>query len=617
MKKLITRLMQDNINVVQLNFADIKLPELVKTRSKPYLKQGEDHDFPKKLLYLFNKSAKHNAIINGKVNYIFGGGLKPLDELNMKAVSWERKVNNYGETLNDLTKKAITDLEIFGGFYWQIIPNLSGDFEIYHLEYSKVLSNKEGTEFFYKHDWADEKEAAKPFDGFNPDKLAEAKPMVFFYSEYRPGLDVYPLPGYLGAVNYIESDVEVSKWTLNKAQKGFSATKFINFYNGEPSAEKKREITNKFKTQHEGGDGETVIIAFNTDPTKKPTIDDLGASDLTKEDFSKVDNLISQNIYAGHQITSPMLFGIKTEGQLGGSTELRTAYEIFKNTYVKAKQQQIEKVVNFFAAVKGIGTTYTTIQTEPVGLELGSDVVLQVAPKSWVLEKLGIDPTLYPDAPAIAGGTQPELMVNDTLKGLSGREYQNLMRIVRQYGQGKVTKEQALTMMRSGYGLSDEEIFSMLGIDETFSSEFNEEQIAAMFTEVGERKDFFSKVDSEPVYFSSNREAMESELLLREEFAEQEVTKKKISDIQKITGVIPRLYIKYSYEAKEGLKPIIETTRPFCRKLIEVDKYWSRKEIELISERVGYSVWDRKGGFWGKSAECRHRWVRNVLVKIK
>jgi len=46
-----------------------------------------------------------------------------------------------------------------------------------------------------------------------------------------------------------------------------------------------------------------------------------------------------------------------------------------------------------------------------------------------------------------------------------------------------------------------------------------------------------------------------------------------------------------------------------------LDRLYTRSEIESISQRVGFSVWDRKGGFWGDKEECRHRWVSNIVIK--
>ncbi len=48
--------------------------------------------------------------------------------------------------------------------------------------------------------------------------------------------------------------------------------------------------------------------------------------------------MIQQNIFAGHQITTPSLFGILVEGSLGTRSEIRDGYEVFKNTYVNDKQ---------------------------------------------------------------------------------------------------------------------------------------------------------------------------------------------------------------------------------------------------------------------------------------
>jgi hypothetical protein len=37
----------------------------------------------------------------------------------------------------------------------------------------------------------------------------------------------------------------------------------------------------------------------------------------------------------------------------------------------------------------------------------------------------------------------------------------------------------------------------------------------------------------------------------------------------------------------------------------------------MLSARLGYSVFDRGGGWWGDSPSCRHEWRRNVVVKKK
>ena len=75
--------------------------------------------------------------------------------------------------------------------------------------------------------------------------------------------------------------------------------------------------------------------------------------------------------------------------------------------------------------------------------------------------------------------------------------------------------------------------------------------------------------------------------------------------------------ILYSYDG-----PKDNRNRDFCARLLEMDKLWSRSEIETMSRRMGYSVWDRRGGWWtmpngDRSKSCRHDWVSNIVMKKK
>ena len=66
--------------------------------------------------------------------------------------------------------------------------------------------------------------------------------------------------------------------------------------------------------------------------------------------------------------------------------------------------------------------------------------------------------------------------------------------------------------------------------------------------------------------------------------------------------------IMYSYEWKAGFgaddKP---TRREFCARLQDMDKLWSRSDIETWSRRLGYSVWDRGGGWYTEPDGTRWR----------
>lgn len=666
-------------NFYVLSFAEAKQPEYREKRGQGYIEFGDRNDYPTYLLDLYNKSAKHQAIVRGKVNYIIGNGWA-AKESDPATEAFINNVNSFGESLNDLTRKVDIDIEVFGGAYIELIWSKFGGqlTEINHIDYTKIRSNKDNTEFWYKQDWNNGKKVdPEIIPAFNT-KTRQGK-QILYIKEYRPGMQTYALPGYMGALNYIESDIEVSKHVLGNAQTGFSASKLITLPNGEPSNEEKGNIERRFEKRFTGSDGKKFILNFVNDPSRKAIVEDLGASDLTKEDFGKVDTMIQQNIFAGHQITTPSLFGISEPGKLGTRTEMRDGYEIFKNTYVNDKQQFLESIFNMLARLKGAKQEIYIQPVEPISFEFSENIIAQVAPKEWILEKMGIDPTKYGVQPDLTGTAQPQTQsINEHLKGLKGREWQNMQRIVREFNKGKITRDQAIAMLRNGYGLTDEDMITWLGEDDAMPAKFSDDDVISVFAQFGESAKDYAYLKKKTVKFKSV-EAMADDEIMSMEFKETilndleksvidliqkdkritpeilaDVTKTDIAMINKTLGkleadgilkartvgdVIERspskplsklvpgekakttaFKVMYSYEWKTEIPTDERDTaehpsRAFCKKLIALDKLYSRADIESVSARLGYSVFDRGGGWWGDSPSCRHTWMSNIVIK--
>jgi len=698
-----------------LTFAEAKQPEYKEKKGEGYMQYGQNNDYPQYLLDLFNKSAKHNAIIRGKVNYIVGNGWAGEEALVKKV--------NREESLIDLTKKVALDLELFGGAYIQVIWSVMGEqvAELWHCDYTKIRTNKDNTQFWYKDDWkvTRNQEKAEIYNAFNPANPQGVQ--ILYVKEYRPGMNVYSLPGYFGALNYIESDVEVSKHVLGNAQTGFSASKLITLPNGEPSPDEKRSVSKQFDNMYTGADGKKYLLAFVNDVSRKPIVDDLGASDLTKEDFGRVDELIQTNIFSGHQITSPDLFGIAVPGQLGNRQQMRDSYEIFNNTYVRYKQMQLEGVFNMLAKYAGLEVELKLIPTDPIGIEFTENVLIQNMTKDEIREMLNLPP-LEVDAsneaqrvidgisnlsPLVANkvlesmkqneiralvGLSPmtdnngmpivteqpmaasPLSVNEHIKGLKGREWQNMQRIIRDFNKGKITREQASSMLKGGYALTDEEIFTWLGAEE---EQFSEQDFQVFF-EFGEDRSgyevFKSKTrfsdDADFEMFADVTQLQSNilDLIVKDKRITPEViadTLKedvgavkrvidtliekgfiKTNDVKQGKGIdsnviierqltapigqiveamkpqTTQILIRYSYEWKAGFNDgDLDTSRPFCKYLVTANKFYTRSEIETMSARLGYSVWDRRGGWYTKpgtntvSPSCRHEWKSNIVKR--
>jgi hypothetical protein len=586
-----------------LTFAEAKQPEFKEKKGEGYIQYGDRNDYPNYLVDLFNKSAKHNAIVKSKVHYISANGWKGSPE----AEGFIQKVNRM-ESLNDLTRKVSLDAELFGGYYLEIIWSVTKQLaEVWHCDYTKIRTNKDNTQFWYKEKWDDRNEKAMVYPAFNANNPVGKQ--ILYIKEYRPNMGFYSLPGYFGALNYIESDIEISKHVLGNAQTGFSASKLITLPNGEPSDEEKRNIEKRFTSRFSGSDGKKFILAFVNDSARKPIVDDLGTSDITKEDFGRVDSLIQTNIFSGHQITTPSIFGIAEAGKLGSRSEMRDGYEIFKNTYVNSKQMHLESVFNMLAIYRGIvEPDLLIIPTEPIGFEFTENILKEIAPKEWLLEKAGIDVTKYQPVAQQA-------------------QFSDEFSVFFEFGDAK----DSFNIWRSRTRFNDDSEYQMFA--EVNQLQANVLDLMAkdkritpdvLATTLEQSEDTIKQVIKtliESGYIQPSEyvigEGIDSNTIIEHTLTEP------LNDIlTKIKPQTKELLIRYSYEWKQGFtNKDIDTSRPFCKYLLTADKMYSRSEIETISARLGYSVWDRGGGWYTKpntnehSPSCRHEWVSNIVTR--
>jgi len=88
------------------------------------------------------------------------------------------------------------------------------------------------------------------------------------------------------------------------------------------------------------------LINFAEANETKPEILPLRSNELDKQ-YEQLGRDTAQNIFIGHGVTSPMLFGVKSEGQLGGRSELDIAWQLFSLNYVEPRRKQFESEFNY------------------------------------------------------------------------------------------------------------------------------------------------------------------------------------------------------------------------------------------------------------------------------
>lgn len=647
-----------------LTFAEARQPEYreKKGEGEGYIEFGKKNDYPNYLVDLFNKSAKHNAIIKGKVNYITGNGFKIKEGVDPIGEQFIAQANRV-ESLTEILRKASIDIELFGGAYLQIIWSVTGEnlAEVYHVDYTKIRTNADNTQFWYSENWEDRKYKREVFNGFNS-QLRQGT-QIMYLKEYRPNLNAYALPGYFGALNYVESDIEISKHVLGNAQTGFSASKLITLPNGEPSDDEKRQIERKFTDRFTGSDGKKFILSFVNDASRKPVIEDLGASDITKEDFGNVDKMIQQNIFAGHQITAPDLFGISTPGQLGTRQQMRDSYEIFKNTYVNDKQIFLEQVFSLLAKLHGANSELQIVPVEPIGIEFGEAIIAANLTKDEIREKLG--------APALEAKTSSTsqdvidainslspLVANKVLESMTANEIRSLVGLIPEQGgqdlpsanpstTGFKFSEDEVVSVFEEFGVSkadysifkSREVFSQVPneLEEALHLEFAEQALSGLEANMLDLIQKDKRITAEVIAGTIgvdidivNRvlDGLEKRGIIGSSVS-RGITERKLSKpLSELNAPKPStssFMVRYSYEWRSDIPgnerdSADHPSRVFCARLMQLDRLYSRAEIETISGRLGYSVFDRRGGWWTRpngqhSPSCRHRWFAQTVIK--
>ena len=662
-----------------LKFDDVPLPIYKEVKGKDYIFYGERNDYPNYLLRIYNNSAKHNAIVTGKVDYICGNGwgVKSEDEMQKaKAYGMIDKVNTKEESLNEVTNKLVTDLTIFGGYYLQVIwTKATGEIaELYHVDYYKVRTNADNSEFYVSDNWikndnVNPRPDYETYPAFDPNNPTGSQ--ILYFKEYRAGVNTYSLPDYRGAISYIELDISIGEYHLNTINNGMFSSKLINLNGGKVSQEEEDRIERQFQNKFSGSkNAGKFMLAFNDSKENEPSIIDLSGTELDKH-FDLLNKSVQQEIFTGHKITSPMLFGVKTEGQLGGRSEMREAYQLFQNTYVNAKQRAIEETVNYLFKFNDIIADLELKPTEPISFEFSEAIISANMTQDEIRDKLGLAPiekketagaqdiinSLNSLSPLIATKVVESMDVNE-LRSLIGLPSKNDIVTPENIGNEPApTTVETLHLSCSHTDKDDEalRLFESKGVSKqgfkiietskmTFSSmdEFVKQDLFAEYQLneiqrkiVGEiQKDINATIPQiakavgiDEASVISRINTLIDDNVITEKITQTGLVTRKITStgqaaIKRLTPVTS-FKVLYSYELRKGIPDLKagSQSRPLCKELIKRDLLFTREEIQNISNQLGYSVFQLCGGWYTRPGTnivtpyCRHEWKRNVVVE--
>ena len=601
---------------------EAKLPKFEEDKKSPIVKYGSDNKYPNELIELLGKSGKHNALITGKVHYITGQGFKIADGEAKQRVEARAKLLsiNPKEDADEILNKCVFDLELFGGFAIQMNLSNDGQNEYWsHVDFSKLRVSSDGEVFYYHDDWA--KFGSKPGKALD-DPETKVIPVyskddpkdgaIYYCYDYRPSYEFYPLPEYIASIPYIEIDYRIANFHLNNIKNGMSAGSMVTFFNGEPSEDQMREVERRFNEKFAGDkNAGGIVFHFADKGSEGSKVESLLPNNFDKL-WQELNDTVQQELFIGHKIPNPMLFGVRVEGTLGGRNELIDSFELFKNNYVQPKQKKVEDVFNYI-----LGTSLIEIEEIPaIKPQLSEGILKEILDTNELRALAGYEPREEP--------------IQKTTETVTRKFSQDDMDLVFFEKIGKVYEGEVLgeremlldddyqpILKDAAFRLSfqldldeiDKQVIDLLEDDPQRTPKELAEAVGESEEAMKERLRILEEKGAIKKGVATNDIGEEYETYEPSEEAKEEQPEKKIITV-------------YKYAERPDAPPAKTGSRPFCQRMMQLANAghrYTREEINQISALAGRDVWTRRGGWYnhptqGKRPFCRHYWVQSVIA---
>lgn len=333
--------------------------EEMEVRGHEYVSWGKDNNFPGYLLELRDAVPTLGSIINGCTDYSVGNGGTITVSAPAFGVGFRKAV-----TLDEFLGGAFRVWWTYGCVPFEVIrtKDLSGVAEINILDPRFIRSDKEGQKFWYSESWA-EKYSRKGKALVLPKWMAGGQMDRSLYYIKNTNDRTYPVPVYGPALVACDIERRVGRYHLNAICNGFAASYLIDFHNGTPNDEQKKEIVKGVQEKFTGDENAGRIFVNFTDDrlhgvdVEKLDIDDWGTKYQELQKYSRA------QIFTSFRAT-PILFGIVAESSLiGAEQNYADAFQLFNRTMIRPAQRTI------LAALDRILGTAGAVTIEPFTME--------------------------------------------------------------------------------------------------------------------------------------------------------------------------------------------------------------------------------------------------------
>ena len=618
--------------------AKIPLPIEKQKAGQSWVSWGDNNDYPQFLIGLYYNSSIHGGIVNSKVKYIASSG---LDAQTNDLPKWEliKKNGNAPFSLDEISLMVAKDFELLDSFAILFRKNpISKFWDAHHVSTELIRKGEDSSFFYYSENWkernqTEEKTGFKKIKNIEDLSLEDKECLLYVSSrskqhiiDEKTGLltkSVYPIPSYSGAIKSIMASIEMNYFRYSEVVNSFKGGTMINIPTGAPDNEHdKKKLIAQLKGDATDRDKQGgIVVTFSRGSENAPTVTQINGNNLDQRYLLTQESIID-DIMVGHSVISPTLFSIKTAGQLGGSQELETAYQLFMNNYALERQKIITDALEY--AHYTLNNFYGDIFfiSKPLNLSGKTEEVSEIAKKINVLE------------PNLQNVVLGKLTINE-LREIAGLNPLPNGDVIQQSFKNEISDDTVISWF-SELGRTDyKEVFSQEVKDFTklemsekellskysFANDLTQDQlkIVEMINNGESYGAIVKAIDKGATYVS--RQLVELEKLgMIKGF---ELTPKGKTNVGEVS-----FEVVYQYRVRTDAPPLKEggSSRPFCKNLIDLKRVFTRDEIDQITARlkangIDRDVWQYKGGWYHNpetnrnTPSCRHTWFQVIINK--
>lgn len=330
------------------------------TAAKGFIHFGKENLFPQMINQMYYTSSLNGAIIDFKTNAVSGGGYELVlkDETaktKARAIQFEIK-NKIKKLRLPITRDLI---QHYRAYLLLEFDEQKVFKKATRIAPEKVRANKNKSIYFVCEDWVTNIGIKEfyPYTGRIETKAGQSSYFrIMPYELECVGQDVYPIPTYSSAFNWMYLEGEMS--LLHKSNiKNAIFPSFALLFPKKPNGDKEKKA---IKDTIEGAKGAPnagrVFALFANNMEQLPKIEAIPANQNDKL-FEQTDERIDAQVCKAHCI-DPLLMGIRVSGKLGSGNDIEKSYIILEKNTILPMREHVEDFFNELLKIARVKAEY-------------------------------------------------------------------------------------------------------------------------------------------------------------------------------------------------------------------------------------------------------------------